>query len=204
MKVAIVTLDSDIGAAIALVHLARGDTVQGTSRKDERLGPDIRFMELSDRSTWRRLDQDVDRVYFTIALTDNKGVPMKEVMNINSVLPVKWLEYCLLPLRPGAKVVVLSSAFGSIELTASDRARVYRMSKAALNIGVKCLSFARPDLHWCVMHPGLVQTKMISTAPPFGTKPITPASAGHSCVDVIDKWTGKFEFLSYDGSILPW
>ncbi|MCB0413050.1 MAG: SDR family oxidoreductase [Bdellovibrionales bacterium] len=85
-----------------------------------------------------------------------------EQLNTNSVAPLATLVLLIDHLKPGAKIGVLSSRMGSISDNTSGGTYGYRMSKAALNAGMKSLSVDLKNKHIyvAILHPGWVKTDM--------------------------------------------
>ena len=100
------------------------------------------------------------------------------------------------------QMIFITSKMGSITET-SPNAYVYRSSKAALNMAVKCMSLELADkgLTAVLFHPGHVQTDMGGAS-----APVTPQSSIAGMKKQILGFSQKNngEFLSYDGSSIPW
>ncbi|KAF2258392.1 NAD(P)-binding protein [Lojkania enalia] len=62
--------------------------------------------------------------------------------------------------RP-AKVIIMSSRMGSISSNGMGGAYAYRASKAGLNAIVKSLSVDVPEVAFCLLHPGRVETGLV-------------------------------------------
>lgn len=200
MEVLVISQDSDIGNELAKLHLSLGDVVHTTSRKGlEGTIP----LDINDRRTWTMPPQ-VDRIYFLIGMNDT-GADKAEVFMTNAMMPVDYLGKYAPNMRPGTEVVVFSSQFGSISRAVNARAYTYRMSKAALNMGVRCLSHAHKRIKWCVYHPGIVKTKMLGEAwRTFNFEVLEVDAAANHCLTNIAQWKGEFAFISYDGTRLEW
>ncbi|CAN1508334.1 SDR family oxidoreductase [Limnohabitans sp. B9-3] len=95
----------------------------------------------------------------------------------------------------------ISSVMGSLQGTRSSDAALYRISKAALNMVVRTSQPAYPRARLVALHPGWVQTEMGGVSAPLTTKDsvthirrtlsqLTAAQCG--------------QFLSHDGSTIPW
>lgn len=100
------------------------------------------------------------------------------------------------------KMVFITSRMGSIS-GASPNAYVYRSSKAALNMAVKCMSLelVAKGVTTLLFHPGHVQTDMGGNS-----APLTPSESVTGMKQQILKCT-KFQngrFLNYDGTEIPW
>ena len=195
MKVAVVSIDSEIGEQVAQVHEQRGDTVITSSRN----GNGTRHMELTQPKTWF-LPTDIDRVYYTLGIGGEKH-SRQETMNVNALLPIDYLSTLAARANSGCTFVVYSSEYGSIGMTRAPKSLAYRMTKAALNMGVKCLSLVYPQHTWLLVHPGTVQTKIAKTKL---LNPITARDSAEQTVATADSHAGPIKFLKYDGTELPW
>ena len=100
------------------------------------------------------------------------------------------------------QMIFITSRMGSIT-EAVPNAYVYRSSKAALNMAVKCLSgeLAEQGLIAVLFHPGHVQTDMGGQA-----APVTPQKSIEGMKNQIVGLTrdDNGRFLSYDGHQIPW
>lgn len=200
MEVLVISQDSDIGAELVKKHLLLGDTVHTTTRKMDGAGTKL---DILDRTTWTTPPR-VDVIYFLIGVTDT-GVEKDKVFMTNAMMPVDYLGKYAAHMKPGTKVVVFSSQFGSIGRAITGRAYVYRMSKAALNMGVRCLAHAHKSINWCVYHPGIVKTKMLGDAwKTFNFEVLEADVAADKCIKIVQSWKGGFKFLSYNGETLEW
>ena len=202
MKVGLVSVDSDIGAQVAKLHLARGDEVVATSRN--RKTPI--HMELVMPHTWWMVPADVDRLYYNIGVGDDR-LSRQEVMNVNAFLTVDYLARIAAVASNQARtkplqIIVYTSEWGSISNVRNPRAMHYRMSKAALNMGVSCLAQKWPGIQWLLLHPGLVRTKMLKGE--FTVPVLTPEQSAKQTLETLDAWDGKFTFLAGDGRTLSW
>ena len=94
-----------------------------------------------------------------------------------------------------------SSQMGSLQNTRSSDAALYRISKAALNMVVRTAQHDYPRARMVAVHPGWVQTDMggmQATLTP--TQSVTQLR--QTLASVTDAHKGQF--LSYDGTPLPW
>ena len=100
------------------------------------------------------------------------------------------------------QMIFITSRMGSIT-EAVPNAYVYRSSKAALNMAVKCLSeeLEEKGLIAVLFHPGHVQTDMGGQA-----APVTPQKSIEGMKNQIVGLTrdDNGRFLSYDGHQIPW
>ena len=100
------------------------------------------------------------------------------------------------------QMIFITSRMGSIT-EAVPNAYVYRSSKAALNMAVKCLSaeLGEQGLIAVLFHPGHVQTDMGGQA-----APVSPQKSIEGMKNQIVALTrdDNGRFLSYDGRQIPW
>ena len=118
------------------------------------------------------------------------------------------------------KMLFVSSKMGSLEATEIGGQAAnewtssvsYRMSKAALNMSVRCLaaeiggSMNSSGICFTAVHPGWVATDMGSAG--GRVPPLTPEQSVQSMlgkvVDVMENETHNGSFRNYDGAVLPW
>jgi NAD(P)-dependent dehydrogenase (short-subunit alcohol dehydrogenase family) len=124
--------------------------------------------------------------------------------HINSIAPLRIADALTANVAASGRklMVFLTSRMGSISNMGAG-SHAYRMSKAALNSGVRCLSLdpERRDITMLLLHPGWVRTDM-------GTEhaDIDSRTSIDGMRRVIDKATpaDNGRFLNYDGTELPW
>lgn len=162
MKVLVFSIDSDIGRGIVVNHLAKGDEVVAFSRRQEGLAFDLMV-----KSTWQHLE--CDRVYYAITGTNRNDEAGS--MNVGSLATVRFLQWFGEKSVKPVEFVVLSSYLGSIRNVNKPTDVAYRMTKAALNMGIKCLSMQQPKHKWLLVNPGLVYTKMTARSLDAGAYP---------------------------------
>jgi NAD(P)-dependent dehydrogenase (short-subunit alcohol dehydrogenase family) len=130
---------------------------------------------------------------------------MARVFLVNSISPILMSQALAPWLQKSSsepKIFCLSSRLGSVSLASdSGYGFSYPMSKAALNMGVKQLSFRLTRIPVVALHPGWVQTDMGSSR-----APLEPAESIRGLLKVIDavslKDTGRY--LTFEGEELPW
>lgn len=201
MKILVIGIDSDIGAAIAERHTALGDTVHTTSRR----GKGTYNLELVHPLMWPKLQaKTYDKLYYCIGVGDGR-VSRAEVMQINAFLACD----CLFAMRPsvkdGGKIIILSSGWSSISQMRSSKALVYRMSKAALNMGVAGMANRDQTVKWILMNPGMVDTKMTSNlmmSQTLATEFIDVGTSAQGVVSAADAVTEQFSFVDYLGQTM--
>jgi NAD(P)-dependent dehydrogenase (short-subunit alcohol dehydrogenase family) len=99
---------------------------------------------------------------------------------------------------------VISSVMGSLAQTQAGNCALYRVSKAALNMWMRCAQFDHPQLCCVAMHPGWVQTDMGGEQAPL--TPVQSASDIRRTLTQVRARRAEFQgaFLNHDGSPLPW
>ncbi len=152
----IVGVDSGIGSAI----YSRLPDSTGTSKRH---GSGHVFLDVLDQVSWPTFVNNFDNVYYCIAVDGLQGTP-QETMHINAVQSVLYLDHLVQFVRSGGTVRVLTSIMGSMTkgfmMPVNDANMFYRMSKAALNMGVMDLAKKYPHINWQLVHPGFVNTKI--------------------------------------------
>jgi NAD(P)-dependent dehydrogenase (short-subunit alcohol dehydrogenase family) len=128
-----------------------------------------------------------------------------EVMETNVLAPMKVTEAFLEHVSESYMqlVVMISSRMGSIGDTTSGGSMIYRTSKSALNMAMRCLALETKSngLTTVSVHPGWVRTDMGGTEATLTT---------HESVSALRDLffqlrigdSGKF--YNYDGTELPW
>jgi len=229
MRVAITGANRGIGLEFVRQLLCRGDTVEAGVRApaeasalqalardaDGRLR--IHPLEVQDAASVQAFAVHVGEFPVDL-LINNAGVSgkwgglveldyedMVRTLAINTLGPLR-LSAALMPaLLKGStrKAVHVSSTMGSIGKNAEGGAYGYRMSKAALNMGVRsmALDFRAQGLIAAALSPGWVQTDMGGA-----NAPLRPEESVRNMLRIIDglgpEHSGRF--FDYDGSELPW
>ena len=127
------------------------------------------------------------------------------VFAVNTMAPLKMVECFVEQVAHSDKklIVSISSQMGSIAENTDGGHYLYRSTKAALNMVVKSVAIdLQPrGITAVVLHPGWVQTDM---GGPTATLKIPDSVRG--MVQVIDGLTmgDSGQFISYDGSRIPW
>ncbi|KAJ3269499.1 hypothetical protein HDV01_001345 [Terramyces sp. JEL0728] len=122
---------------------------------------------------------------------------------VNALGPLLTTRALLDYLKPGSKVVNITSRMGSVEDNGSGRYYGYRMSKTALNMATKGLSIDLKPKGILVgaIHPGFVQTGMTS-----GKGDITADDSVSLMAQVVEKLNESNTgcFFGRDGDIIPY
>ena len=137
------------------------------------------------------------------ALADVDADQWQHVMTTNALGPLLAARALGGKVAKGGKIVALSSTLGSIAANAGGGLWSYRMSKAALNAGMKNLSIElkRRDIAVAVLHPGWVKTDMGGA----GAEVAVPDSvAGLRGVIATLDMAHTGSFTDYRGNALQW
>jgi NAD(P)-dependent dehydrogenase (short-subunit alcohol dehydrogenase family) len=127
------------------------------------------------------------------------------VLRVNAVGPLLVAQQCLDLLRAGqhAKIINISSGYGSVSGNSGGFPYYYSASKAALNMYMR--SLAAEAKHWGIttvlLDPGWVRTDMGGP-----TAPTTPENAVRSMIRLIDSLTPRHNgrFLNWQGHEQAW
>src|SRR5690606_7854472 len=127
---------------------------------------------------------------------------IRRQLEINALAPLALSQQLRPNLRPGSKLVLITSRMGSIDDNGSGGMYGYRMSKAALNMAAKSLAIdLKPaGIAVGIFHPGMVATDMT------GHHGVAPAQAAANLIARIDQLTpdSSGQFLHAEGTPLPW
>lgn len=188
MKTLIASVDSDIGKAL----YENIPNATGTSRRQEG------FLYLDIDEGFPQFDS-FDEVYYTIGVGGTK--PIEDMMRINATNSYAFLDHIAKYVTSGGRINVLSSIAGSLQsnLDINIGANVYyKMSKAALNMGVIQLSQKHRHLNWTIIHPGFVNTKMTQGK----NAPMEPDQCARKILS-LPKLQG-LNFLHVNGNTIHW
>jgi NAD(P)-dependent dehydrogenase (short-subunit alcohol dehydrogenase family) len=138
------------------------------------------------------------------SLEDLDPESLRRQFEVNALAPLRLTRALLDQLRPGSKLVLMTSRMGSIDDNSSGGSYGYRMSKVALNMAGQSLAIdLRPrGIAVAILHPGLVRTRMIN----FNPQGISPEQAVHGLLERIDALTLETSgtFWHANGEVLPW
>jgi NAD(P)-dependent dehydrogenase (short-subunit alcohol dehydrogenase family) len=141
-------------------------------------------------------EERLGTLYFEDALT---------VLRVNAVAPLLVAQQYMDLLRAGheAKIVSLSSGYGSVSANTGNFPYYYSASKAALNMFMRSLAVdAQPwGITTVLLDPGWVRTDMGGR-----TAPITPRQAVEGMVHIIDTLTPHHNgrFFTWQGREQVW
>uniref|UniRef100_B8HT75 Short-chain dehydrogenase/reductase SDR n=1 Tax=Cyanothece sp. (strain PCC 7425 / ATCC 29141) TaxID=395961 RepID=B8HT75_CYAP4 len=129
---------------------------------------------------------------------------IREQFEVNALGALRVTHALLPKLKPGAKIVLMTSRMGSIGDNTSGSSYGYRMSKVALAMAGKSLALdLKPrGIAVAILHPGLVQTRMTN----FSSGGITPEQSVKGLLARIDQLTleNSGTFWHANGEVLPW
>jgi len=228
-----------IGLAMVGNYAERGWTVIATARKPESATelqelaaeyPDkfrIERMDLLDLDSIDALAESLRDVPIDILLNNAAfmGEPNNQTIGsfdydeatrvhaINVIGTLKMIEALLPNVEASAqkKIVGISSTQGSIASLREPGIVFYKMSKAALNMGLRAASrqLKKRDVTVAIVSPGAVDTEMMNLAldrAGVKFKLLTTAESAEAVINVIGQYelkhTGKF--MSHQGEELPW
>jgi len=213
-----------IGFELARQYLTDGWRVIATARSDEgiaglkAMGAQTLRLDVADPASnsglsWQLDGEKIDLVIYVAGAMDRASAstpPTRDrfdaVMHTNVMGAMQALPQ-ILPMVQEAKGVVacISSVMGSLQETTSGNAVLYRVSKAALNMVVRCMQAEQPDITVLAIHPGWVQTDMGGEQAPL-TPEHSASSLRQTLSHVLEQRDPKHRgaFLNHDGSTLPW
>lgn len=231
MTILVTGANRGLGLEFTRQLLARGERVIATARQTARAGAlnqlagdhpgylTVLPLDSGDGGSINELARELALVTPTLdAVIANAGVlvrgerfgeiseaDLKQSFRVNALGPV-LLTQALTPLLARGKrprIVYLSSVLGSIASRDSFYVPSYCISKAALNMAMRVLSFALKEhgIIACTLHPGWVRTDM------GGDKaPLDAVAAVRDLLAVFDTLGDDHHgrFYAHDGSELPW
>ncbi len=177
MRILITGATSGIGQSLTEKYAELGNEVIACGRNPSKLGQiqqtngliSTLCFDLLDYQNYPKMDQEfepLDLVIFNAGdceyIDDALNFDAKtfeRVININLISIGYGLETWLKHIKPGGRVVLVSSSAGLLPL---PRAEAYGTSKAGLTYLAKTLSInlAQHDIHVSVVHPGFVETPL--------------------------------------------
>jgi NAD(P)-dependent dehydrogenase (short-subunit alcohol dehydrogenase family) len=213
-----------IGIELASQYIADGWRVIATARSYEGLerlksmGAQTLRVDVANPASnsglaWQLDGEKVDLAIYVAGAMDRASAsipPTREsfdaVMHTNVMGAMQVIPQ-IVPMVQETKGVIacISSIMGSMQETTSGNAALYRVSKAALNMVVRCTQAEQPDVTVLAIHPGWVQTDMGGAAAPL-TPEQSASSLRQTLSHVLEQRDPKHRgaFLNHDGSTLPW
>lgn len=213
-----------IGFELARQYREAGWRVIATARSDEGLGRlqalgcetlrvDVADPAANSGLAWQLDGEKLDLAIYVAGAMDRAGAlqpPTRDafdaVMHTN-VLGAMQVIPQILPMLQAARgtLACISSVMGSLQSTTQGNAALYRVSKAALNMVVRCVQAEQPDVTVLALHPGWVQTDMGGSQ-----APLTVAESATSLRQTLETVRPqraaehRGAFLNHDGTPLPW
>ncbi|MDO9488888.1 MAG: SDR family oxidoreductase [Sphingomonadaceae bacterium] len=133
-------------------------------------------------------------------LADVDAATWTRVMTVNALGPLLAARTLGSKVRDGGKIAALSSVLGSI---ADNNGGMwsYRMSKAALNMGLSCLAAEMKgrEIKVVALHPGWVKTEMGGEQ-----APVEKIDSVAGMRRVIDTLAASGSYVDYEGKAIPW
>ncbi len=216
-SVVIVGASRGIGRELARQYAADGWQVFATVRSPPGdLGDGVTELiadvtdEASLAAAANRLPEGVDLLILNAGVgSRDSGVATMDaakwpdVMATNALGPLLAARAMGGKVRDGGTIAALSSTLGSIGANTGGGLYTYRMSKAALNAGLKTLAIELKRRHIAVaaLHPGWVKTDMGGAGAEVGVAD-SVTGLRRVIAGLTPEATGVF--LDYRGNALPW
>ena len=213
-----------IGFELARQYRAEGWRVIATARSEEglqrlqALGCETLRVDVANPAgnsglAWQLDGEKLDLAIYVAGAMDRASAlqpPTREafdaVMHTN-VLGAMQVIPQILPMLQEARgtLACISSVMGSLQETTSGNAALYRVSKAALNMVVRCTQAEQPDVTVLALHPGWVQTDMGGAQAPLTVE--ESATSMRRTLETVRTQRAPEHcgaFLNHDGKPLPW
>jgi len=201
--------------------LKDGHRVIATARDDEALtrledsGADSTALDLTSESSMRDLvdalqEEELDLIIHNAGVFRQRGgtkkAPSKatfhEMMETNVLAPMTLIAGLAPALAArGGRYVFLSSDMASLGEVKSSHGALYRSTKAALNMTVRCAALDFPGARFLALSPGWVKTDMGGTE-----APLHPEESVRGMMEVINAMTlsSSGTFRDYRGRTPSW
>ena len=215
--VAIIGTSRGIGREFVRQYVADGWQVHASVRQSaDAVGLDRAHIHIADMTDETSLNtmvaaigEDLDLIIANagigsreMKLADVDSNAWTRVMTVNAFGPLLVARTLGTKLkRLGGRFAALTSRMGSITEN-SGGAWAYRMSKAALNMGLSnlALEWKRHDITVAALHPGWVKTDMGGDQ-----APVSPQDSVTGLRKVIEGLSGGgVHYRDYQGEIIPW
>ena len=213
-----------IGLELARQYIDDGWRVIATARSDEgltklkALGAETLRLDVANPASnsglaWQLDGEKLDVAVYVAGAMDRASAstpPTRDsfdaVMHTNVMGAMQVLPQIAPMVQETQGVIAcISSVMGSLQETTAGNAALYRVSKAALNMVVRCSQAELPAVTVLAIHPGWVQTEMGGSAAPL-TPEQSASSLRQTLSHVLEQRDPKHRgaFLNHDGSTLPW
>jgi NAD(P)-dependent dehydrogenase (short-subunit alcohol dehydrogenase family) len=228
-----------IGLQLATNYAGRGWTVIATARKPEKADDlnalaethenvTVEYLDLLDHKGIDKLANKLKDVPIDVLLNNAAmlGDPaaqdfggldyelMQQVYAVNTVGTMKMAEAFFehVAASDQKKIVAITSLQASIGSMREPLIPFYKMSKTALNMGMKSTSkrVKRKKVTVALISPGAVDTRMMNAALDHagfkGNFLITPQESAEAVINIIDQYDLKMTgtFMSHRGDVIPW
>ena len=228
-----------IGLQLATNYAKRGWTVIATARKPKKAkelnalaaqypNVSVEYMDLTDHKGIDKLAKKLDGVPIDVLLNNAAmlGDPaaqdygsfdfevMQRIYEVNTVGTMKMSEAFFENVRISdqKKIVAITSLQGSIAGARDPLIPFYKMSKTALNMGMKNISrrVKNKNITVALISPGAVDTQMMNSALDYagfkGGFLITPQESAEAVINIIDQYDFDLSgtFMSHRGDVIPW
>jgi NAD(P)-dependent dehydrogenase (short-subunit alcohol dehydrogenase family) len=213
-----------LGLELARQYRADGWRVIATARSTEglarlqALGCETLRLDVADPASnsglsWSLDGEKLDLAIYVAGVMDRAAAPQPPtrdafdaVMHSNVMGAMQVIPQ-ILPMLQEAKgtLACISSVMGSQQATTSGSAWLYRVSKAALNMVVRCVQAEQANVTVLALHPGWVQTEMGGPQAPL--TPQQSASQLRQTLEGVRTQQApehRGAFLNHDGTPLPW
>lgn len=213
-----------IGLELARQYREAGWRVIATARSDEglarlqALGCETLQTDVADPASnsglaWALDGEKLDLAVYVAGAMDRATAPQPPtrdafdaVMHTNVMGAMQVIPQILPMLQEAhGTLACIGSVMGSLQETTSGSAWLYRVSKAALHMVVRCVQADQPDVTVLALHPGWVQTDMGGAQ-----APLTPEQSATSLRQTLERVRTRRApehrgaFLHHDGTPLPW
>jgi len=213
-----------IGQELARQYIADGWRVIATARSDDGLASlkalgaqtlrlDVANPASNSGLSWQLDGEKIDLAIYVAGAMDRASAitpptldSFDAVMHTNVMGAMQVIPQIVPMVQETHGVIAcISSVMGSLQETTSGSAALYRVSKAALNMVVRCTQAEQPDVTVLAIHPGWVQTEMGGAQ-----APLTPEQSANSLRQTLNRILEQRDpkhrgaFLNHDGQSLPW
>jgi NAD(P)-dependent dehydrogenase (short-subunit alcohol dehydrogenase family) len=228
-----------IGLRLATNYAERGWKVIATARKpkkavalnelaDKYPNVSIEYLDLLDHKGIDKLAKKLRDVPIDVLLNNAAmlGDPaaqdfgkldyelMEQVYAVNTVGTMKMAEafFEQVVASDQKKIVAITSLQASLGAMREPLIPFYKMSKTALNMGMKSTAkrVKRKKVTVALISPGAVDTEMMNSALDHagfkGNFLITPEESAEAVINIIDQYDLKMTgtFMSHRGDVIPW
>jgi NAD(P)-dependent dehydrogenase (short-subunit alcohol dehydrogenase family) len=213
-----------IGLELARQYIQEGWRVIGTARSEEgldrlkALGAETLRLDVADPLSntglsWQLDGEKIDLAVYVAGAMDRNHAHTPPSQNVfdavmhTNVMGAMQILPQIVPMVQETQGVIacISSVMGSLQDTTSGGAALYRVSKAALNMVVRCTQAEQAKITIVALHPGWVQTEMGGAQ-----APLTVAQSASSLRQTLERIRTRPQpadrgaFLNHDGTPLPW